>query len=130
MIQRQGAGIEAVIVLDDRGQLLQNNIQVILGSLNRHRLCMAFHILHMVVFLDNIRKGVEVAIQDKGFLNQFLGIGAGVDGVGLDDLLAAVEVLHHGIRGHFHGKGAGGQGKGQRQRDERNKFLHTHFLLE
>lgn len=91
---------------------------------------MAFHILHMVVFLDNIRKGVEVAIQDKGLLDQFLGIGAGVDGVGLDDLLAAVEILHHGIRGNLHGKGAGGQGKGQRQRDERNIFLHTHFLLE
>ena len=81
----------------------------------------------MVFRLYNVCKSVDIPFQLEGFLNEGLGIAARGEGVSLDELLAAIEILHYGIRRHLHGKGADRQGQRQQQRQE--KLFHTCFTL-
>ena len=109
MVQRQSAGVQAIIVFQCGGQLLQNHGQVFLGGLYRYGLRMLLGLLYMIFHLDDICKGVEVAFQFKRFFDQFLRIITGSDGIGLDHLLTAVEVLHNGFRGDLQSECIHGQ---------------------
>ena len=70
---------------------------------------MLLGLLYMIFHLDDICKGVEVAFQFKRFFDQFLRIITGSDGIGLDHLLTAVEVLHNGFRGDLQSECIHGQ---------------------
>jgi hypothetical protein len=56
-----------------------------------------------------------------------LGISPGGQGVGLDELLAPVEVLDGGIGGYLQGAGVGHQRRRQQQTGEQS--FHVWFLL-
>ena len=73
----------AVVKFDGRLQLLQNQGKVILVRLHRDDLGMGLGFLYGIFRFDNIRKGVEIALQLKGLFDQAL--------------LAAIQILHHGI---------------------------------
>ena len=122
VIQGQGARPGAVVILHGGGQLLQDHVQVFLSCLHRHRLGVGLALGHPVVLLHDVRVGIEKALQLEGLLDQRLGIHLGGNGVGLDHLLAAVEVLHHRIGGHLQGAGAHGQRR--RQQQAKAKFFH------
>ena len=81
----------------------------------------------MVLLLHDIREGVPPALLLKGVLDQRLRVGAGGQGVGLDELLAAVEILNGGVGGHLQGAGVGHQRRRQQQTGEQS--LHCRFLL-
>ena len=127
MIQGQRALVASLVVLDGGFQLFQNFGEVIAARFHRHRLLVIAGIRHKVVFLDDLREGVEIALLFKGFLDQLLRVRVRRQDVGFDELLAAVEVLHHGIRGHLQSGRAGGQGERQQQAQE--EFLHSVLVL-
>ena len=113
----------AVVKFDGRLQLLQNQGEVILVRLHRDDLGMGLGFLYGIFRFDNIRKGVEIALQLKGLFNQALRVLICRDRKGFDDLLAAIQILHHGICRHLQCKRR--DRHGQRQQYTENCFFHV-----
>ena len=126
VVQGQGPLVHAVVVVDRGLQLVKNLGEVVGARLHRHGFPVVEHVGHMVVLLDDIREGVEVTLLFKGFLDQPLRVRVRGQHIGLDELLAAVEVLDHGVRGHLQGGGAGGQRERQQQAQEDS----LHYVLD
>ena len=122
MVQGQGPLVHAVVVVDGGLQLVQNLREVVGARFHRHGFPVVEYVGHAVVLLDDIREGVEVSFLFKGFLDQPLRVRVRGQHIGFDELLAAVEVLDHGVRGYLQSGGAGGQRERQQQAHE--DFLH------
>ena len=127
LVQIQNAGVGTVIVVQRGRQLGQDGPQVLGAEFQRDRLGVVLPVRHMVLLLHDIREGVVPALLFKGVLNQRLRVGARGQGVGLDELLAAVEVLNSGVGRHLQGAGVGHQRRRQQQTGEQS--LHCRFLL-
>ena len=84
---------------------------------------MHFSFFNGVFGFHNVCKSVEETFQFKRFLDQGCRVLVRRDRVGLDGLLAAVEILDHGIRRHLQSKGVDGHG----QREQHTKYCFFHF---
>ena len=105
MVQRQRPLVCAVVVIHGGFQLFQDLGEVIASCFHRHRFPAVEGVGQQVFLLDDIREGVEIPFLFKGFFDQALRVGVRGQHIGLDELLAAVEVLHHGTRGHLQRQG-------------------------
>ena len=127
MVQGQNAGVRASVVVQGGGQLLQNLAQVLGVGLQCHRFGVVLAVRYLVLRLDNVRIDVVVTLLLKGLLDELLGVGAGGQGVGLDELLSAVEILDGGVGGHLQGTGVVHQSRRQQQAGEQS--FHVRALL-
>ena len=127
VIQGQDAGIGAVIIVQRGRQLFQDLAQVLGAGLQGHRLGVVLAVRHLILLLHDVREGVAVALLLEGLLNELLGISPGGQGVGLDELLAPVEVLDGGVSGYLQGAGVGYQSRRQQQTGEQS--FHLRALL-
>ena len=107
--------------------MLQDLTQVLGAGLQSHRLGVVLAVRHLVLLLYDVREGVAPALLLEGLLNELLGISPGGQGVGLDELLAPVEVLDGGIGGYLQGAGVGHQRRRQQQTGEQS--FHVWVLL-
>ena len=96
VIQGQRAFAAPFVVLNGRFQLFQNLGEVITACFHRYRFPVIAGIRRKIFLLDDFCEGVEIAFLLKGFLDQFLRVRVRRQGVGLDELLAAVEILSVG----------------------------------
>ncbi|MBM6724537.1 hypothetical protein [Pseudoflavonifractor phocaeensis] len=109
MIQSQSTREAILAVLHGRGQLLKDFLQIIRVGFQRDNFCLRFGILGFLLFLDGFKVMVGVALQLKGFLDQFAGVGIRGKGVGLDDQLPAVPVFRYHIFRNIGCRGRDGQ---------------------